>query len=300
MKVAFIGLGNMGQPMARHLLDTGFDLTVFDVSPALRETFGTAFATTAAEACEGADIVITMLPNGQIVRDVLLGSGGALEKARPGTVVLDMSSSDATGTVVLGADLKALGFPMVDAPVSGGMALAGQGKLSIMTGTDDADALARCIPVLDALGSKVLPVGKLGAGHAAKAINNMIGAAILGVTSEGMVLARRFGIDPRTMLDVLNSATGRSGISETIFRHHVLERRFDVGFALGLMTKDVNLAANLKDKLDVDLPLFASTACCWNDAVDRIGPTVDFSAYLSYVEALNGGDAITDPAKAGR
>jgi len=300
LKVAFIGLGNMGQPMARHLLDTGFDLTVFDVSPALRETFGTAFATTAAEACEGADIVITMLPNGQIVRDVLLGSGGALEKARPGTVVLDMSSSDATGTVVLGADLKALGFPMVDAPVSGGMALAGQGKLSIMTGTDDADALARCIPVLDALGSKVLPVGKLGAGHAAKAINNMIGAAILGVTSEGMVLARRFGIDPRTMLDVLNSATGRSGISETIFRHHVLERRFDVGFALGLMTKDVNLAANLKDKLDVDLPLFASTACCWNDAVDRIGPTVDFSAYLSYVEALNGGDAITDPAKAGR
>jgi len=298
LKVAFIGLGNMGQPMARHLLDAGFDLTVFDVSPALRETFGAVFATTASEACEGADIVITMLPNGQIVRDALLGSGGALERARPGMVVLDMSSSDATGTVALGADLKALGFAMVDAPVSGGMALAGQGKLSIMAGTDDADALARCMPVLDALGSKVLPVGKLGAGHAAKAINNLIGAAILGVTSEGMVLARRFGIDPGTMLDVLNSATGRSGISETIFRPHVLERKFGVGFALGLMTKDVNLAASLKDGLGVDLPLFASTARCWNDAMARIGPATDFSAYLTYVEELNGGDAITNPAKA--
>ena len=293
MKVAFIGLGNMGAPMARHLITRGFDIHVFDVDPKLRGEFGEIFAESLAAVSVDADIVVTMLPNSQIVRQALLGEDAALSNARPGATVLEMSSSDAIDTVALGADLQALGFALVDAPVSGGVALAGQGKLAIMTGADDADALVKCMPLLEVLGSRVLPVGKLGAGHAAKAINNLIAATILGVTCEGMVLADKFGIDPAVMLDVLNSASGRSAISETIFRPHVLERKFGVGFALSLMAKDVNLGASLKDSLGLHLPLFADAAQCWTNALEKVDPAADFTAYLTFIEGLNGSEPIS-------
>jgi len=292
MRLAFIGLGNMGAPMAHHLLSRGFDVTVFDMKAEARSAFGERSAQTAAQAARDADIIITMLPNGDVVRDALLGPEGALRDAPSGKIVVDMSSSDAGGTADLGKDLAALGVPLIDAPVSGGVALAGQGKLAIMIGSNDAVALDKARPALEALGDRILEVGPLGAGHAAKAINNVIAAGILALTSEGLLMGQRFGVDPAKILDVLNSSTGRSGVSETIFKSHILPRNFSLGFAIGLMAKDAGLATSLAKRLDLDLPMIERTSASWSDARDGLGATEDFTAYLKHVEATNGGDPI--------
>lgn len=293
MKIGFIGLGNMGAPMARHLIAQGFDLSVFDTSAEAVAGFGAASASSLADVGRGRDIIITMLPNGDIVRQALIGDGGALADAGPGTIVVDTSSSDAGGTRRLGAELRERGIALLDAPVSGGVALAGEGKLSIMVGTDDQLAFDRVRAVIETLGSRIIPVGGLGAGHAAKAINNAIAAAIVGVTAEGLLLGQRFGLDPQTLLDVINASTGKSQVSDTIFRSQILPRKFSLGFSIGLMAKDVGLAVSLVDQLGLDLPMLATAGSTWAAARDDLSPQADFTAYLRHVENDNGGDPIS-------
>lgn len=287
MKVGFIGLGNMGAPMARRLLANGHDVKVFDTNAALAQSFTPAWVASLREVGSDRDVIVTMLPNGHIVREVLLGEHGALSRARPGTVVLDTSSSDAAGTVALGAELKQIGFALIDAPVSGGVPLAAQGKLAMMIGSDDRAPLDRVRPVLDAFGDRHIEVGGLGCGHAAKAINNSIAAAIIAITSEGLVLGERFGIARSTLLDVINSSTGRSQISETIFKTQVLPRTFSLGFSIGLMAKDVGLAASLCDGLDLDLPVLDAVSTTWSAARDTLGPNTDFTAFVRAIETRN-------------
>jgi 3-hydroxyisobutyrate dehydrogenase len=288
VKVGFIGLGNMGAPMARRLLANGHDVKVFDSNAALAQTFSPAWVGSLREAGSDRDAIVTMLPNGQIVREVLLGEHGALSHARPGTIVLDTSSSDAAGTVALGAELKRLGFALIDAPVSGGVPLAAQGKLAMMIGSDDRATLDRVRPALEAFGDRPIEVGGLGCGHAAKAINNAIAAAIVAITSEGLVLGERFGIAPGTLLDVINSATGRSQISETIFKTQILPRTFALGFSIGLMAKDVALAASLCNRLGLDLPVLDAVSTRWSAARDALGHNTDFTAFVRDIEARNG------------
>jgi len=158
MKLTFIGLGMMGQPMARRLIGHGFDLRVSDVNAALAAEFGAAWGGTPREAATGADVVITMLPTGQVVRDVLLGQGDVASVLKPGTIVIDCSSSEAGGTVQLGADLKQRGIGLVDAPVSGGVPLAREGKLTLMVGGTDQALLVRLMPIFECLGARVVPV----------------------------------------------------------------------------------------------------------------------------------------------
>lgn len=288
MKVGFVGLGNMGAPMARRLLANGHDVKVFDTNAALAESFAPAWVGSLREAGPDREVIVTMLPNGQIVREALLGAEGALSQADPGTIVLDTSSSEAAGTVALGAELKQLGFTLVDAPVSGGVPLATQGRLAMMIGADDRAALDRVRPVLEAFGDRHIEVGGLGCGHAAKAINNAIAAAIVAITSEGLVLGERFGLSPETLLDVINSSTGRSQISETIFKTHILPRTFSVGFSIGLMAKDVGLAASLGERLELELPVLEAVSTRWSAARDALGHNTDFTAYLRDIEARNG------------
>lgn len=300
-KIGFIGLGNMGGPMARRLIAEGFDVLVHDASAAAGAAFGAAAVGSALAAGRDRDVIVTMLPNGDIVRDALLGERGALAQAQPGTVVVDMSSSDASGTVRLGGELARRAFPLVDAPVSGGVALAGEGRLSIMVGFDDRAAFERCRPVLLALGARLFEVGGLGAGHATKAINNVIAASIISVTAEGLLLGKRFGVDPETLLEVINASTGRSQVSDTLFRSQVLPRRFALGFSMGLMAKDVGLAAALGQDLNLRLPMIAAAQAGWTQARDSLGAETDFTAYVRHVEADNGGQPLTtasDPAAA--
>lgn len=287
MKVGFIGLGNMGAPMARRLLANGHDLKVFDTNAALAESFAPDWVGSLRDVGADRDVIVTMLPNGQIVREVLLGEHGALSHAIPGTIVLDTSSSDAAGTVALGAELKQLGFALIDAPVSGGVPLAVQGRLAMMIGSDDSATLDRVRPALEAFGDRHIQVGGLGCGHAAKAINNAIAAAIIAITSEGLTLGERFGIAPATLLDVINSSTGRSQISETLFKTQILPRTFAVGFSIGLMAKDVGLAESLCNRLGLDLPVLDAVSTSWAAARDALGHNTDFTAFLRAVEARN-------------
>ncbi len=284
MKIAFIGLGAMGRPMATHLLAEGFDLKVSDADAALAAVFGERWAPTAALAAQDADIVVTMLPNGKIVRDVLLGAGAAADRLSPGAIVIDTSSSDAVGTIELGQDLADRGVRLIDAPVSGGVALAAQGKLTLMVGGTDEAAFARAKPVLDALAGNLLRVGTLGAGHAAKAINNAIAACIFTVTSEGVALGARFGLDPAQLLAVINTSSGRSGISEGLFPGQVLPGKFALGFGLALMAKDVGLADSLRAGLSLQLPMLEQTRTQMQAALAALGPAADFTEYYRYCE----------------
>jgi len=291
MNIGFVGLGNMGAPMARRLIEHGFDVRVYDKERMAASAFSEHAVAELSELGRSTDILMTMLPNGQVVRDVLLGNMGAVRDARPGLIVVDMSSSDAAGTKALGAELARRGIMMVDAPVSGGVPLARQGKLLIMTGSDDAAALERIRPVLNVLGSRQIHVGALGAGHAAKTINNVIAAATIAATAEGLVLGQRFGIELGTLLDVINHSTGRSQASEGLFPGQVMTRKFALGFSLGLMSKDVRLAQQLAKLLRLDLPLLETTGRAWKHACDILGETTDFSAYITSVETANAENA---------
>ncbi len=284
MTIAFIGLGAMGRPMATHLLAEGFDLRVYDANSTLAEAFGQAWAANPAAAAARADIVVTMLPNGQIVRDVLFGAAGVARVLAPGSIVIDTSSSDAAGTVALGKDLAAIGLALIDAPVSGGVPLAAQGKLTLMVGGTDEKAFEKARPVLDALSGKLMRVGALGAGHAAKAINNAIAACIFAVTSEGINLGARFGLDPATLLEVINASSGRSGVSEGLFPSQVIPRTFSMGFGLALMAKDVGLAEALRAGLGLDLPLIEKTHSQMQAALASLGAAADFTDYYRYSE----------------
>ncbi|MET0658850.1 MAG: NAD(P)-dependent oxidoreductase [Steroidobacteraceae bacterium] len=288
MKVGIIGLGNMGAPMARRLLVNGHDLKAFDTNAQIAPHFAGHWADSLRDVGADRDVIVTMLPNGQIVREVLLGEAGALAAALPGTLVVDTSSSDPSGTIALGTELAARGFTLIDAPVSGGVPLASQGRLSLMIGCNDPSALERARPVLQAFGERHVEVGRLGCGHAAKAINNAIAATIIAITSEGLLLGERCGITPATLLDVINSSTGKSLVSETVFKTQILPRKFNLGFSMGLMSKDVDIAASLSKRLALDLPILETASASWSAACGTLGSTTDSTAFLRAVEIRNG------------
>lgn len=287
--VAFVGLGRMGAPMAAHLVDAGFAVRAYDVAPAALAAFGVARpaafrAASAAEAAAGAEAAITMLPDGAAVREAVL-EGGMAAALRPGAIVVDMSSSSPVDTRRLGAELAALGIGLVDAPVSGGVKRAEEGKLAIMTGGEPA-LLARCRPVLAAMGSAIHETGPLGTGHAMKALNNFVSAAGLVATCEALLVGRRFGLDPGKMVDVLNASTGRNNSTELKARQFILSRSFGSGFSLALMAKDLRTAAELAEHLGVAAPMTREAAELWSEALAALGPASDHTEIFRFLEAL--------------
>jgi 3-hydroxyisobutyrate dehydrogenase len=278
LTIGFAGLGNMGWPMARNLRAAGFSLVVRD--PATEDRFaaeheGVTVAKTPS-AFAAADIVVTMLPNGTVVQHALLRDDGAIGPAlRPGALVIEMSSSDPSDTLRLAAGLEAFGVRVVDAPVSGGVPRAVTGELAIMVGGAPGD-IARAQDVLRVLGdpARQFVTGGLGSGHAMKALNNFIAAATHCATAEALVAGKRFGLDTRTMIDVINASTGRSFVSGT-FDAEVLTGRYGTGFALGLLAKDVHIAASVVAATDLDAPLVALVDERWAKALTELGPATD-------------------------
>ncbi|MDB6001238.1 MAG: putative 6-phosphogluconate dehydrogenase protein, partial [Rhizobacter sp.] len=220
--IGFIGLGVMGMPMAGHLAKAGHTLALNDhnstLSRAIASTLGpTATACrTPAEVAERSDIVITMLPNGEVVQEVALGEHGLVHGFKPGSLLLDTSSAEPWLTQATAKALKEHGVEMVDAPVSGAQWGAQEANLVFMVG-GEAAAVERVRPVLDLMGRAVFHLGGLGAGHAMKCINNLITAMTFTATSEGMVIGKRYGLDPAVMVDVLNQCTGMSWVAQTHF-----------------------------------------------------------------------------------
>ncbi len=292
VRVGFVGLGNMGVPMARNLARAGFELTVRDLDPARQARVVEELSCgdgQAPSAFASADAVVTMLPTGADVRQALLAwEGGLAGSLAPGTVVVDMSSSDPTGTRELGAALGELGVALVDAPVSGGVPKAETGTLAIMVGGDDEAAIDRVRPLLETLGQRLFRTGPLGSGHAMKALNNFVAAAGYTAAAEALLVGARFGLDPAVVVDVLNASTGRSFNTETNFTGQVLPRRFASGFSLGLLAKDVAIAARLADAVEIEAPLCRLTSALWDDALRHQGADADHTAAIRRWEQLNG------------
>lgn len=288
--IAFIGLGQMGLPMARNLIQAGFSVRGADPADgprlALSAAGGAAFAS-AAEAAAGADIMITMLPNGRIVRDVLLG-GRAAHALAKGALVIDMSSSAPTDTVGLAADLEPLELMLIDAPVSGGVKRAVDGSLAIMAG-GPAEAVERARPVLAAMGKSIFATGPIGSGHAMKALNNYVSAAGLVAACEALLVGGRFGLAPETIVDVLNASTGRNNSTEVKMKPFVISQAFNSGFSLALMAKDLRIAADLADHLDLTLPQIQSVATLWEDAKEGLGLQADHTEIHRHLEAVSAG-----------
>jgi 3-hydroxyisobutyrate dehydrogenase len=287
--IGFIGIGNMGAPMAANVKRGGFEVIAFDLDPKRAEAFakehGAKSTASLAELGKAVDAVITMLPTGKEVREALFSmQGGALAaNMRPGAVVIDMSSADPVGTRALGTELSVNKLVLVDAPVSGGVPRAKDGSLAIMIG-GDAAAIARVRPILACMGSKLFEVGSLGCGHAMKCLNNFLAGTSFAAAAEAVTVGRKFGLDPQVMADVINVSTGRSFASENLIKQHVLSGAFGTGFALGLLAKDVKIAADLADQIGVDAPVGRLVRDLWVDAREALGGEQDHTRAASHWE----------------
>jgi 3-hydroxyisobutyrate dehydrogenase len=285
MQVGFIGIGNMGAPMVANIAKAGHELLLYDLDELAAERAAAASGARAAkELAEIArtEVIVTMLPTGPIVRSVLLkAEGGAIANgAKPGTIVIDMSSSEPMGTKALGAELAERGIVLIDAPVSGGVARAATGKLAIMIGGDDAEAIARVKPLLSAMGDRQFETGGLGSGHAMKALNNFVAATSYAATAEALLIGRRFGLDPTTMVDILNVSTGRNFHTDAVMKEHVIGEKFAAGFSVGLLAKDVGIARELATAMRYDAPVLRLVAERWALARDTLGADRDNTAAI--------------------
>jgi 3-hydroxyisobutyrate dehydrogenase len=268
----FVGLGMMGTPMVRRLSGTT-DLVLFDLSPAAQTLASELGARTIPDLSlipHDVDSVILMLPNSRIIESVLVDGDHLLEKLRPGAIVVDMSSSVPASTRELARRASELRIDYVDAPVSGGVTKARTGELAIMAGGNPR-AVDRARAVVAPMSSTFIHVGPSGAGHAAKALNNLISATNLAAIAEVLVVATRFGIDPAVLVDVINASTGRSQASEVKYPQQVLTGEYASGFALDLMVKDVRIALSLADELGVDSPVTHAAADVTEAALRDLG-----------------------------
>ena len=297
MRVGFIGIGTMGWPMASHIAHSDHELTVCDVDSVKVSTIrGGVPLQRAANLAEVAanEAIVTMLPTGKIVRQALLeDQGGAFANAlKPGTLVIDMSSSEPTGTRELGLEIAKRGAVLIDAPVSGASMRAKAGTLAIMIGGDNQAAIERAKPLLLSMGKQLFETGPLGTGHAMKALNNYIGAAGYAAVSEALLIGQRFGLNQETMVDILNASTGRNFLTEVVMKEHVIQGKFATGFALGLLAKDVKIAADLGEVVKLDAPVLRLICDRWALARERLGATRDMSEAI-----LGWKDDLREPAE---
>lgn len=285
-RIAFLGLGKMGLPMAGRLVAAGWTVVGFDPSPAAAAAFteaGGRAADSAVEAVEGAGAVVTMLPDGKAVRAVLAGPEGIAGHLAPGAIVIDMSSSAPVGTRDLARELADRGIVLVDAPVSGGVKRAVDGTLAIMVGGDQADAVR---PLLESLGTSLFETGPVGSGHAMKALNNYVSAAGLTAACEALRIGARFGLDPTLMTDILNVSTGRNNSTDVKLKPYVIPKSYTSGFSLALMAKDLRTADDLARHEGVPAPLSRTIAALWQDALADLGAEADHTAIDAFLAAL--------------
>lgn len=263
----------MGQPMAANLAAAGFSVQTFDLN-------GKGNRRSIREAAKGAEALVTMLPDGDAVREAVLE---ALPALRPGTVVIDMSSSDPAATRALATALYAKGVKIVDAPVSGALAGAKEGTLAIMVGGEE-EVVRKVSPILEKLGNQIFHVGPVGAGHAVKALNNYLGAAGTLAGFEMLLVARAFGLEPKPMLAAINASTGRNYTTERKIPLQVLTGAFASGFKLALMAKDVAIAAGLARDLGVEAPYLTKTLKLWRAAQKQLRADADHTEIFHFLE----------------
>jgi 3-hydroxyisobutyrate dehydrogenase len=290
--VGFVGVGNMGWPMAANLLKGGFAVAVADARREVANNFvqqlgGTAPDTLAQLAAQS-DVVVTMLPTSAHVGAVLAGGDdNVLAGLKPGSIVVDMTSGQPAVTQALALKLAEAGCVLIDAPVSGGVPRARTGQLAIMVGGPE-EAIERARPVLAAMGTTITRCGDVGAGQAMKALNNLVSAGGFLIGIEALLIGQKFGLDPGLMTDVINASTGMNNSTQKKFRQFVLSRGFDSGFSLELMVKDLSIALELGREGSVPTPFAAQCRELWAAASHLLGPGQDHTAVAKLPEALAG------------
>ena len=292
MRIGFIGLGVMGTPMAGHLAKAGHSLTLLDVDRRKAERLAAAHsglrvASTPREVAANSDIVVTMLPSGEYVRDVAVGAGGLIEGFKGGELVIDTSSCEPWLTIATAERLAAKNVAMVDSATSGAEWGAKAATLVFMIG-GDARAAERAKPVLSIMGKHVFHLGPIGAGHAMKSINNTITAMTLAATAEGLALGTKLGLDPNVMTDVLNVSTGMSWITQTHIKQRITNRAFDDPFKLELMVKDIRIALELAAQQQTPVPLWSEGQRIWQQADREAGPEASVSELVRHIERETG------------
>jgi len=291
-RIGFIGLGIMGEPMAGHIARAGYQMSAYDINRNHSEKLASAcpgvrIKESPREIAEVSDIVITMLPSGEYVQEAALGDAGLIHGLRPDSILLDTSSCEPWLTVNTAGALAAKKIAMVDAPVSGAQAGAINAELVFMVG-GDPDAVKRVSPVLEILGKKMFHLGPVGAGHAMKCINNLITSVTFLATAEGLIMGKRFGLDPEVMTDVLNVSTGESWVSRTHIKQRITSRKFDDPFKLGLMVKDIGIAMHLAANMNLPLKISALDQELWKAAQDHSGPDSSVSNLVRWLEHVTG------------
>jgi 2-hydroxy-3-oxopropionate reductase len=286
-RIGFIGLGIMGQPMARNLLKAGFPLTVHNRRQAVTDEFVAAGAEAALlprEVAAASDVVITMLPDTAVVEEVLTGPDGILEGARAGLVVIDMSTISPVTTRTLAARLAQQGVQMLDAPVSGGDRGAIAGTLSIMVG-GPAETFQRCLPIFQALGKTIVHVGESGAGQVVKACNQIVVALTIEAIGEALVLGSKAGVDPANILRVLGGGLAANRFMEQR-GPSMLARDFAPGGRVRFHHKDLGIALALARASGVSLPVTALVDQMFASLEASGRGDLDHSALLLYLEEL--------------
>ncbi|WP_137125117.1 NAD(P)-dependent oxidoreductase [Roseomonas sp. HF4] len=287
-RIAFAGIGNMGWPMAANLVKAGFEVTVCDVAPGRAAAFaaetGARAAPSPAEAVAGVDCVITIVPTSKQVAEAVEAMLPAL---KAGMMVIDMTSGQPGRTREIAAMLAGHGVAMIDCPVSGGVPRAKSGQLAIMAGGEEAD-LDRADALLKAMGTSIHRCGPIGAGQAMKALNNLVSAGGYLIGIEALLIGQRFGLDPAKMVDVLNASTGMNNSTQKKFKEYVLSRRFDAGFGLDLMVKDLSIALEVGRETATPTPFAALCREMWASAATLLGPGQDHTAVAKLSEQLSG------------
>ena len=278
-KIGFIGVGNMGNPMAAHLVKAGFDVMVYDINPEASAKFveqhGGQIAASLQAIGRHAEVVITMLPTDKIVRDAILGEQGVASTLAQGGIVMDMSTSDPVATQALSAAVQARGISVVDAPVMGGVVFARDGTLDIMVAGDSA-LVERVTPLLKSMGRSVTTCGAVGSAHALKALGNYINACAMINVVEAMTIGKKFGLDNKFMADaLLPMVNGRQHPLEKKVIPQILTRKFSTGMAMGFITKDLKIAVDIAKAVGAYAPLAECTHAQWAEAVRQLGGQLD-------------------------
>ena len=289
MKIGFIGLGIMGRPMAKNLLRAGYSVQVFDINAAAVEDLAAAGASAGSsprQTAEAADIIILMLPNSPQVREVVLGADGVLEGCSGGEIIIDMSSISPIVSQEVAAAAADKGVEMLDAPVSGGEPKAVDGTLSIMVGGKET-IFAQVREVLGVMGASVVLTGGIGSGNTTKLTNQIIVALNIAAVAEGMVLAKKAGVNPQTVFEAIRGGLAGSTVMNAKMPM-ILERNFQPGFRIELHVKDLTNALDTAKELDLKLPLTEATFGFLQWMVEQGMGTLDHSGLVKYFEHLNG------------
>lgn len=286
--VGVIGLGNMGRGMALSLKKGGYEVLGYDAAPGVAQRLqeqGVSARASIADLTRESDVLVLSLPTSKVVEEVVLGLGGVATSAKPGLIVVDTTTADPASTRKVAAALAEVKVGFVDGPVSGGPKGAATATMSMVLGGSDAD-VAAVEPILAVMSAKRVHVGPVGAGHVTKIINNLLTGVHLLATSEAVRVAQAVGVSPEKLIEALNGGSGRNSATLTNYPTWIFNGKFDSGFTMKLMRKDIRLAMALLNGVDANAPVAKEAARLWAASEARIGDAEDFNRIVEFVDNI--------------